>query len=115
MSASASEIRNMEKSTHSAWSRHFDSIGEELLRLTTVCGVDLREPHVIERILKNDETVCGKRNPVGFRKLRALLMATFSSLGKAVDRLGTDDVHKITSEIARRLDRRRAVARGEKK
>lgn len=102
----------MEKSRHSAWSRHFDSIGDELLRLTTICGVDLREPDVIERILKNDETVCGTKNAVGFRKLRALLMATFSSLGKAMDRLGTDEVHKITSEIAQRLDKRRAVARG---
>jgi len=102
----------MEKSKHKAWSRHFDTIGDELLRLTTICEVDLREPDVIERILKNDATVCGKRNPIGFRKLRALLMATFGSLGKAMDRLGTDEVRKITHEIAQRLEERRALARG---
>lgn len=105
----------MEKSRHKAWSRHFDAIGDELLRLTTICDVDLREPDVIERILKNDPTVCGKRNPIAFRKLRALLMATFSSLGKAMDRLGTPEVQKITHEIAQRLDERRAIARGRAK
>jgi hypothetical protein len=102
----------MEKSKHTAWLRHFDAIGDELLRLTTICDVNLREPDVIERILKNDETVCGKRNPIGFRKLRELLMATFNSLGKAMDRLGTDEVRKITQEIRERLDARRALAQG---
>ncbi|HET8698913.1 MAG TPA: hypothetical protein VFO94_15605 [Gammaproteobacteria bacterium] len=102
----------MEKSRHVAWVRHFDVIGDELLRLTTVCGVDLREPGVIERILKNDDTVCGKKNPIGFRKLRELLMATFNSLDKAMDRLGTAEAQKITDEIRQRLDARRALAHG---
>jgi hypothetical protein len=43
---------------HTAWKRHLDTIGDELVRLTTICGVDLRESGVIERVLKNDETVC---------------------------------------------------------
>ena len=102
----------MEKSKHVAWSRHFNAIGDELLRLTTICEVDLRAPGVIERILQNDDTVCGKRNAIGFRKLRALLIATFDSLGKAMDRLGADEIHKITAEIAQRLDERRARAGG---
>jgi hypothetical protein len=102
----------MEKSKHVAWVRHFDVIGDELLRLTTVCAVDLREPGVIERILRNDATVCGKKNPIGFRKLRELLMATFNSLGKAMDRLGTAEAQKITDEIRQRLDARRALAQG---
>jgi len=92
-----------------AWARHLDAIGDELLRLTTICGVDLREPGVIERILKNDETVCSKKNPIGFRKLRELLVATFSSVNKATDRIGADETKLIVDAIKERLDKRREL------
>jgi hypothetical protein len=97
------EIKN------AAWLRHLDTIGDELLRLTTVCGVDLREPGVVERIIKNDETVCTKRNAVGFRKLRELVMAAVGSLNKAVDRIGPDETAAMVNAIMDRLDRRREV------
>jgi hypothetical protein len=102
----------MEKSKHTAWTRHFDVLGDELLRLTTICDVDLREPDVIEKILRNDESVCRKRNPIGFRKLRELLMAIFNSIDKAKDRLGTSESQLIIEEIRERLDARRALASG---
>jgi len=94
---------------HPAWARHLDVIGDELLRLTTICDVQLREPGVVERVLKNDETVCGKKNPIGFRKLRELLMATFSSVNKATDRIGADETKLIVDAIKERLDRRREL------
>ena len=97
------EIKN------AAWLRHLDTIGDELLRLTTVCGVDLRQPGVVERIVKNDETVCTKRNSIGFRKLRELVMATFNSLNKAVDRIGPDETAVIVAAIMDRLDQRREL------
>ena len=97
------EIKN------AAWLRHLDTIGDELLRLTTVCGVDLREPGVVERIIKNDETVCTKPNAVGFRKLRELVMAAVGSLNKAVDRIGPDETAAMVNAIMDRLDRRREV------
>jgi hypothetical protein len=96
-------------SKHAAWSRHLDAIGDELLRLTTVCGVDLRESGVIERIIKNDETVCTKPNPIGFRKLRELVMATFNSLGKAIDRIGPQETQMIVEAIRERLDHQREL------
>jgi hypothetical protein len=94
---------------HRAWSRHLDAIGDELLRLTTICDVQLREPGVIERVLKNDETVCGKKNPIGFRKLRELLVATFSSVNKATDRIGASETKLIVDAIKERLDRQREL------
>jgi hypothetical protein len=63
-------------------------------------------------VLHNDESVCKKRNPIGFRKLRHLLMAMFDSLGKAKDRLGTDEAQLIVEQIRQRLDARRALASG---
>jgi hypothetical protein len=100
---------------HPAWARHFDTIADELLRLTTVCGVNLREPGVVERIVKNDATVCTKRNPIGFRKLRELVMASFDSLNKAADRIGPDETRAMVEAIMERLDRRRELAGSGKK
>src|ERR1044072_5323637 len=95
-----------------AWLRHLDTIGDELLRLTTICGVNLRDAGGVERIVKNDETVCKTKNPIGFRKLRELVMATFDSLNKAADRIGPDETAAIVHAIMERLDRRREVAGG---
>jgi len=94
-------------SKNPAWSRHLDAIADELVRLTAVCDVQLRDSCVVDRILNNDESVCGKRNPVGFRKLRSLLVATYGSLNKAIDRLGPEEVKAMTDEIAARIDRHR--------
>ena len=100
----------MSEPTHPAWARHLDTIADELLRLTTVCGVNLREPGVVERIVKNDATVCSKKNPIGFRKLRELVMASFNSLNKAADRIGPKETRAMVDAIMERLDRRRELA-----
>ena len=94
---------------HTAWKRHLDTIGDELLRLTTICGVDLREAGVLERIVKNDETVCTKKNPIGFRKLRELVIATFNSLNKAQDRIGPEDTRMLVEAIRERIEKRREL------
>jgi hypothetical protein len=98
----------MPKTKHVAWQRHLDSICDELIRLSIACDVQLRDPGVVERIIKNDETVCGNRNPIGFKKLRSLVMATFNSLNKAIDRIGPEEVKMITDGIAERLDKLKA-------
>ena len=99
----------MSDTHHPAWQRHLDAIADELLRLCIACDVRLRDPGVVERIIKNDDTVCGSKNPIGFRKLRALVMATFNSLDKAIDRIGPSEVKTITDAIAERVDRQREL------
>jgi hypothetical protein len=102
----------MTKTKHPAWQRHLDAIGEELLHLSIACNVHLREPGVIDRILKNDESVCGTKNPIGFRKLRSLVVATFSSLNKAIDRIGPEETKLITESMIERIEKARAAGRG---
>ena len=97
----------MSREFNPQWSRHLDGIAEELLRLAIACDLRLRDPGVVERILKNDPTVCGRRNPRGFEKLRRLLMATYDSLGKAIDRIGPAETRKIAEAIAERMRERR--------
>jgi len=94
------------------WKHHLDGIADELVHLAVACDVRLREPGVIERILKNDATVCGSKNDAGFRKLRSLLMATYDSLDKAVARLGAEETRAITDAIIERVEARRQAGRG---
>lgn len=99
----------MTESKHPAWSRHLDAIGDELLRLAVACDVKLREPGVVERVIRNDETVCGKKNAIGFRKLRDLVMATFNSTDKAIDRIGPAETKAIVDALFERIDQRMAL------
>ena len=91
------------------WARHLDAIGDELMRLAIACNLRLKDPGVVDRILKNDETVCGNKNPIGFRKLHDLVKATFDSVNKATDRIGKEETQKIIDAITERLDRRREL------
>ncbi|MDH3585827.1 MAG: hypothetical protein OEQ30_01960 [Gammaproteobacteria bacterium] len=97
----------MTDTKHAVWKRHLDGIANELLRLSIACDVRLRDPGVIDRILKDDATVCGRKNPEAFRKLRNLLMATYDSLGKSIDRIGPEDTKMLVSAIAKRTAKRR--------
>ena len=84
------------------WERHFEGIADELMHLTIACNVRLREPGVIERVLRNDLTVCGRKNEKSFRKMRSVLIAFYDSVGKAVDRIGPEDTKKIVEAIIER-------------
>jgi hypothetical protein len=84
-----------------------EGIADELLSLAIACNLRLREPGVIERVLKNDLTVCGRKNEEGFRKLRSLLIAFYGSVGKAAERIGPEDTRKIIEAITEQKKRLR--------
>jgi hypothetical protein len=84
------------------WERHFEGIADELLHLAIACDVRLRQPGVIERVLRDDATVCGRRNKQSFKKMRNLLTAYYNSIGKAVDRIGPEETKKIIEVITER-------------
>ena len=94
------------------WERHFEGIADELLHLAVTCDVRLRDPGVIERILKNDASVCGRKNENTFRKMRNLIIAYYNSVGKAVDRIGPEETKKIVEVIAERKKKLRDMGGG---
>ncbi len=99
----------MAGSNHQIWVRHLGGIATELVRMAVACDVILREPGVIERILSNDETVCGRQNPQAFRKLRSLVMATYQSLNMAIDRIGPEETKMIRDAIIERTEKLRVL------
>jgi len=84
---------------HTYWGRQIDGIAHELSRLAIVCDIELGRPGLAERILKNDESVCGRRNPEVFRQMRQHLTALFSLEVGAVERLGADDTKEILDQV----------------
>jgi hypothetical protein len=54
-----------------------DDIDTEIARLALLCQVQILAPGVVERVVRNDVSVCGTNNPVAFEKLRGLLALHF--------------------------------------
>ena len=84
---------------HTYWGRQIENIAHELSRLAIACDIELGKPGLAERILKNDDTVCGRKNPKAFRQMRQHLMALFNVEAGAVDRLGTADTKEILDQV----------------
>ena len=84
------------------WERHFEGIADELLHLAIACDVRLHDPGVIERILRNDASLCGRKHEHGFHNMRNLLVAYYNSIGKAVDRIGPEETKKIIDFMSER-------------
>lgn len=97
----------MTQQSNPQWSRHLEGIADELVHLSIACDVRLRDPGVIERIIRGDSTVCGRKNDIGFEKLRKLLMATYDSIGKAIGRIGPEETKAILDAIREHAQKRR--------
>jgi len=100
----------MSASKHRAWAEGAGSVAKEVSRLAIACDIDIEKPGLAERILKNDESVCGRRNSAAFGKLRRLLMAFFPLKERMIDRLGPDDTLEILNQV--RADIRRLREQG---
>ena len=84
---------------HTYWGRQIDNIAHELSRLAIACDIELGRPGLAERILKNDESVCGRSNPRAFRLIRQHLMALFSVEERAIQRVGAKDTKEILDQV----------------
>jgi len=84
---------------HTYWARQIDGLAHELSRLAIACDIELGSPGLAERILKNDESVCGRKNPEAFRQIRLHLMALFSVEECAIDRVGAADTKIILDQV----------------
>ena len=89
----------MDKYKHTFWARQIDALAHELSKQAIICDIELGKPGLAERILKNDDTVCGRKNPKVFRQMRQHLVALFSLEAAAVERLGTEDTKEILDAV----------------
>lgn len=84
---------------HTYWGRQIENLAQELSMLAIACDIELGKPGLAERILKNDSSVCGRKNPKAFRQMRQHLTALFSVEAGAAERLGPDDTKQILDQV----------------
>lgn len=90
-----------------AWTtKNFENIDNELARLATICRVDLIDRGNIERVIRNDVSVCGTSNPLAFGKMRDLLMMHYATRTRAVAELGEVETQAIINSVVERIRQR---------
>jgi len=65
--------------------RQAAAIASEISKLMIACDIDIHQDQMAKRVLRNDLSVCGRRNPQAFEKLRRHLMAFFPLKKAAID------------------------------
>ena len=85
--------------THTYWSQQLGNLATEMSRLSTVCDISMLDPGILERILRNDDSVCGRKNPPVFRMLRLHLIVFYHIEEQASRRLGDDEVRLMLDEV----------------
>ena len=88
------------------WAKSLDDVDREIARLATICNVRILDAGVIERVLKNDESVCGSKNAIAFGKLRQTLMMNYHVRDQAVGALGEEQTRKLVATIVASLRER---------
>ncbi len=89
----------MAEHKHKYWGRQIDGIAQELSRLAIACDIELGKEGLAERILRNDESVCRRRNPEAFQLIRKHLMALLSVEEGAIDRLGAAETREMLDKV----------------
>ena len=98
-----------------AWAaRQFENIDNEIARLATICKVDLLDRANVDRVIRNDASVCGSSNPVAFGKLRDLLMMHYATRTKTAAVLGEAETQAIVDSVVERILERFAARGGGK-
>jgi len=90
-----------------------DDIDTEVARLALLCDVRILEPAVVERVVRNDPSVCGTSNAVAFRKLRGMLALHFRVLQSVADAHGQLPASCVEQHVIDRVRARFPTLAGE--
>ena len=88
------------------YAKSLHDVDQEIARLATLCKVQILDRQVIERVLRNDASVCGAKNQIGFDKLRTMLMMHYHVREKAVAALGELETERLVAAIVESLRER---------
>ncbi|SCK28080.1 hypothetical protein VAR608DRAFT_2327 [Variovorax sp. HW608] len=88
------------------WTQQIDDVMHEIVREAAICDVKLLDPGVIEAILQNNDSVCGRENPRAFKKLRDMLMLGFIMRDKVYEKLGPVETDELVGAIRDKLRQR---------
>lgn len=81
----------------------FDDIDRELAGYATICKLNLLDPHVVERVLHDDASLCPPSAHAAFRKLRDLLLMHYAVRTQAARVIGEAPTQALIDEVVDRL------------
>lgn len=81
----------------------FDDIDGELAKYVAVCGLDLLDPRIVDRVLRGDRRICCELSDMAYAKMRHLLMMHFIVRSEAVQVLGELHTRTLIREVLARL------------
>ena len=76
-----------------------DAVAHEISKLAIACDIDILQEGIGVRIIRNDDSVCGRKNPKAFRLLREHVMAFFEVSEHAMERLSPNEVGEILERV----------------
>ena len=88
------------------------NVDHEIARLATICNLRILDPGIIERMIAGDETVCGRKSSMAFRKLRGLVAMHYALTDDSIRALGPDESAKILDVIRARLGKQFQIGGG---
>lgn len=71
----------------------------EIARMAALCDVRLLNPGAVERVLRNDASVCRRNNREAFDKMRSLLMMHYTMRGRAIEALGPEETQAVVENV----------------
>lgn len=81
------------------FSEQFDGIAHEISILAIACDIDVFAEDAADRLLNNDETMCRRRNPEAFQKLRRHLLALYPLEERSIERVGAEQTRELLDEV----------------
>ena len=88
------------------WAKNIEELDREIGRLCAICQVRILDPGIIERVLKQDASVCGTSNPIAFAKLHDMLLFYFANREKSIDAVGQQQTSQIEAHVVEQLRNR---------
>lgn len=88
------------------YGRAFEDIDTELAKLASVCGLNLLDPAMVERVLHNDPGLVADAQRPAFDKMRALLYLHYAVRTQAAEALGQAPTQALIDGVVARLRER---------
>jgi uncharacterized membrane protein len=88
------------------FARRIEEIDEELVHLSAICKVNLLEGDKVERVIRNDASVCHASNPKAFTKLRELVMLHYAVHTRAAEVIGQAGAQAMIDETLNQIRER---------
>ena len=90
-------------SSQARWQHQFSEVDREIMKMASICGVDMLDRTQLRRTLENDSSVCSRANPAAFEKLHTLLKAHYLLRERAAGALGEQGAQQAIDEAVAEL------------